>query len=100
MTAVWAATVAGFGSSPINLVAGTLDVVRGMAWCGFILHLYLRTVPGSSQPRSQAFLMMGLIAVLAVAVVTLLGRALPGGVVTIWSSRWWRGSGWRCAACC
>ncbi len=84
-TAVWAATVAAFGSSPINLIAGTLDVVRGMAWCGFILHLYLRTVPVSSQPRSQAFMMMGLIAVLVVAVVVLLGHALPGGAITIWS---------------
>ena len=85
VTAVWAATVAVFGRSPINLAASTLDVVRGMAWCGFILHLYLRTVPSSSQPRSQAFLMMGLIAVLVVAVTWVLGRALPGGAVTIWS---------------
>jgi putative PEP-CTERM system histidine kinase len=85
VTAVWAATVAAFGHSPVNLAASTLDVVRGMAWCGFILHLYLRTAQGSSQQRGQAFLMMGLIAVLVVAVTVLLGRALPGGAVTIWS---------------
>jgi putative PEP-CTERM system histidine kinase len=84
MTAVWAGAVAGFGRSPVNLLDGTLDVMRGMAWCGFILHLYLRTVPGRQQ-RGQAFLMMGLIAVLVVAVVGVLGRSLPGGAVTIWS---------------
>ena len=85
VTAVWAATVAVFGHSPVNLAASTLDVVRGGAWCGFILHLYLRTAQGSSQQRGQAFLMMGLIAVLVVAVTVLLGHALPGGAVTIWS---------------
>jgi putative PEP-CTERM system histidine kinase len=84
MTAVWAGAVAGFARSPVNLVASTLDVVRGMAWCGFILHLYLRTVRGSRQ-GGQAFLMMGLIAVLVAAVVGVLGRSLPGGPVTIWS---------------
>jgi putative PEP-CTERM system histidine kinase len=84
MTAVWAATVAVLDNSPVNLAASTLDVLRGMAWCGFILHLYLRTVPGSQQ-RGQAFLMMGLIAVLVVAVIALLSRALPGGAVSIWS---------------
>src|SRR5450759_1702732 len=82
MTAVWAGAVAGFARSPVNLVASTLDVVRGMAWCGFILHLYLRTVRGSRQ-GGQAFLMMGLIAVLVAAVVGVLGRSLPGGPVTI-----------------
>ena len=84
VTAVWAAAVAGFAREPVNLVTGTLDVVRGLAWCGFILHLYLRTVQVSPL-RRQAFLMMGLIAVLVVAVIGLLGRALPGGALTIWS---------------
>jgi putative PEP-CTERM system histidine kinase len=84
VTAVWAAAVAGFAREPVNLVTGTLDVVRGLAWCGFILHLYLRTVQVSPL-RRQTFLMMGLIAVLVVAVIGLLGRALPGGALTIWS---------------
>ncbi len=98
MTGVWAAAVAAFGSSPINLAVGTLDVVRGMAWCGFILHLYLRTVPVSSQPRSQAFMMMGLIAVLGVVVVVLLGHALPGGAITIWSVEVVARLGWPCSS--
>ena len=85
VTAVWAGAVAGFAREPVNLLTSTLDVVRGMAWCGFILHLYLRTARGSSQQRGQAFMMMGLIAVLVVAVTALLGRALPGGAITIWS---------------
>jgi putative PEP-CTERM system histidine kinase len=82
-TAAWAAAVAGLEVSPLNLLSGPLDVLRAGVWCGFILHLYLRAVRGSQQ-RSQIFLMLGLIAVLVVAVIALLSRGSPGSAAMLW----------------
>ena len=84
VTALWAASVAGFGSAPLNMLTGPLDVARAAVWCGFILHLYLRAVRGGQQ-RSQVFLMMGLVAALVVVVIAMLARASPGGGVTLWT---------------
>ena len=82
-TAVWAGAVAGMAVSQLSLPGGPLDVVRAAVWCGFILHLYLRAVRGRQQ-RSQVFLMLGLIAVLVVAVIALLSRGSPGTVALMW----------------
>ena len=82
-TALWAGTVAAIEVLPLDLVGGPLDVVRAAIWCGFVLHLYLRAVRGSQQ-RSQVFIMLGLIAVLAVAVVVVLSRGSPAAAVTLW----------------
>jgi len=82
-TALWAGAVAGMAVSPLALLSGPLDVVRAGIWCGFILHLYLRAVRGRQQ-RGQVFLMLGLIAVLVVAVIALLSRASPGGAALLW----------------
>jgi putative PEP-CTERM system histidine kinase len=84
MTALWAVAVAGVGIAPVSLLSGPLDVVRAAVWCGFILHLYLRTVPGGPQ-RGQVFMMMGLIAALVVVVIALLSGA-RGGEATLWSA--------------
>ena len=82
-TAVWAGAVAAMAVSQLSLPGGPLDVVRAAVWCGFILHLYLRAVRGRQQ-RSQVFLMLGLIAVLVVAVIALLSRGSPGTVALMW----------------
>ena len=84
ITALWAASVAGLGVGPISLLSGPLDFLHAAIWCGFILHLYLRTVPGGPQ-RGQVFLMMGLIGVLAVVVIALLGGT-RGGAATLWTA--------------
>jgi putative PEP-CTERM system histidine kinase len=85
VTALWAAAVTGVGIAPIGLLSGPLDVLRAAVWCGFTLHLYLRTVPSGPQ-RSQVFLMMGLIAALVVVVIALLGGGARGGAATLWSA--------------
>ncbi len=82
-TALWAGTVAAIKLVPLDLLGGPLDVVRAAVWCGFALHLYLRAVRGRQQ-RSQVFLMLGLIAVLAVAVIVVLSRGSPGAAATLW----------------
>lgn len=84
MTALWAASVAALGIAPVGLLSSPLDILRAAVWCGFILHLYLRTVPSGPQ-RSQVFLMMGLIAALVVVVIALLGGA-RGGMAALWSA--------------
>jgi putative PEP-CTERM system histidine kinase len=84
ITALWAASIAALGIAPVGLVSGPLDILRAAVWCGFVLHLYLSTVPSGPQ-RSQVFLMMGLIAALMVVVIALLSRSL-GGAATLWSA--------------
>jgi putative PEP-CTERM system histidine kinase len=47
--------------------AGTLELARSLAWYGFLLHIYRRAMSGRG-PLSQGFLVMGVVAALAVAV--------------------------------
>ena len=83
VTAVWAGTVAAIEVVPLDVLGGPLDVVRAGVWCGFVLHLYLRAVRGSQQ-RGPVFMMMGLIAVLAVAVIAVLSHGSPDTAATLW----------------
>jgi putative PEP-CTERM system histidine kinase len=82
-TAVWAGAVAGLEIAPFGWLSGPLDVVRAAVWCGFTLHLYLRAVRGRQQ-RGPVFLMLGLIALLAVVVVAVLSRDSTGAAATFW----------------
>ncbi|WP_428486288.1 XrtA/PEP-CTERM system histidine kinase PrsK [Rhodopila sp.] len=65
MTAGWAAAFALAWQAPIGPLAAWLEVGRSGAWCGFILHLYRRTIKASDQ-ISNAFTTMGLLALLVV----------------------------------
>jgi len=82
-TAVWAGAVAGLEVAPLGWLSGPLDVVRASVWCGFTLHLYLRAVRGREQ-RGPVFLMLGLIALLAVIVVVVLTHGSPAASATFW----------------
>ncbi|WP_264715770.1 XrtA/PEP-CTERM system histidine kinase PrsK [Limobrevibacterium gyesilva] len=84
VTAGWAAAAAMASHAPFGLIAGILDLLRPAAWCVFILHLYRRAVKSGRQ-RGQAFMMMGMVAVLVASVMLLLGRVSPGGAVSLWS---------------
>lgn len=64
-TAIWAASVAVFWESGHLGIAATLELVRTVAWYGFILHLYRQTVTAPRQ-MMQAFTTMGLLALLLV----------------------------------
>ncbi len=85
VTAIWATSMTLIARYPTGMLPGLLDLARAAAWCGFILHLYRRTVLGARQ-RNQAFLMMGLVAALVAIVTLMLASASPGASVTTWSA--------------
>jgi len=80
VTAAWAAATAATGV-PLGGVAGTLDLLRALAWYGFCLHLY-RRAPAAGQ---TLFAALGLLALLAVAATLLAGQADAGGAVSLLS---------------
>ncbi len=54
-TALWAAGSAAVPGSSFAGAAGALDLLRALAWFGFIVHLYRRYVPAAAAPaRSLA----------------------------------------------
>jgi len=65
VTAIWAAAVSVLWGTRFMGVAGWLELARIVAWYGFILHLYRRTVTAPRQ-LMQAFTTMGLLAILLV----------------------------------
>ncbi|MCC6716663.1 MAG: PEP-CTERM system histidine kinase PrsK [Acetobacteraceae bacterium] len=75
ITALWAGSVALSPQTPFTGVSGVLDLARSAGWYVFILHLYRRTVRARGQ-LSQAFAMMGFVALLVIGVILLLE---PGG---------------------
>jgi len=84
-TAAWAATVALYSSDPLSGAAGTMDLLRSVAWYVFILHLYRRTVPERGH-MVQAFAMMGFVGLLVIGVTVLVERPAPGGGISLWSA--------------
>ena len=60
ITAGWAAVVVLFADEPLGGVAGAADLLRGLCWYGFILHLYRRSVTPAGQ-AGQAFLLVGVL---------------------------------------
>ncbi len=84
VTAAWAAWAAIMGDMQLNGVAGSLDLARALCWYGFILHLYRRSVPEGGQ-AGVAFRTMGFIALLVIAVGSLLEWGGGGAPVSLWS---------------
>ena len=66
VTAGWAGAVVLFADEPLAGVAGAADLLRGLCWYGFILHLYRRSVT-SPGPAERAFLVVGLLMAVASA---------------------------------
>jgi len=61
ITAGWALTVVVAGDEPLGGPAGAADLLRALAWYGFVLHLYRRSVPVRGGMGS-AFLAVGAVA--------------------------------------
>jgi putative PEP-CTERM system histidine kinase len=59
--------------SPPWLPAGTLELGRSLAWYGFLLHVYRQTT-AERGVLSRGFLIMGIVAALAVSVALLMER--------------------------
>ena len=62
-TAGWAAVSAALPGDGFIGLPGALDLVRALAWFGFILHLYRRYVPAGDASSGRAFTLIGMIAV-------------------------------------
>jgi signal transduction histidine kinase len=75
-TGVWAGAAA--LSAPPQ-VAAALDLARLLAWYGFCLHLYRRTLDGAD----RVFTGIGVAGVLCAAAIVLVGRADLGGIVSL-----------------
>jgi putative PEP-CTERM system histidine kinase len=70
VTASWAAATAIMPGRPLGGLVGGLELFRAVAWYGFLLHLYRRSVPRTSQ-LGDAFVTMGMVAVIALSVTPL-----------------------------
>jgi len=70
-TALWAASVAWYWWEPHEGLPAWLLLVRGVAWFGFLLHLYHRAVPGE-RALSPLAATIGLLVLLSLAAVPLL----------------------------
>ena len=83
-TTAWAASIALAQDAPFGLVVGVLDLLRPVAWFGFILHLYRRTIAGSrSHGRTAA--VIGVMVILGTAVLLLRGESTANRAMTLWS---------------
>ncbi len=85
VTAAWAAAVAFYWRSPMSGLAGWLELARSVAWYGFILHLYRRSVTAHRQ-LVQAFTTMGLLALLLVGGLPLLDALASQPGTSLWSA--------------
>lgn len=83
-SACWLGAVALVLPPPLGGFGGGLDLLRSVAWYVFLLHLYRRSVPGRSQ-LTQAFMVMGMVAVLVVTATVLFGQT-NGPRSTLWSA--------------
>ena len=62
VTAGWAAVSAALPGEGFAGLPGALDLVRALAWFGFILHLYRRYVPVGEDSAGRAFALIGIAA--------------------------------------
>ncbi|MDR3538041.1 MAG: PEP-CTERM system histidine kinase PrsK [Acetobacteraceae bacterium] len=85
VTAVWAAAVVWDWPTPLTGVPGWLELARAVAWCGFILHLYRRSVQVHRQ-LTQAFVTMGLLALLLVGGLPLYDLLSHQSGLSLWSA--------------
>ena len=84
LTAAWAAAAAVQPGEGLGGVSGALDLLRALAWYGFILHMYRRSAgPGSG--GALAFMVVGLLGCAAAAWAVLDGPLAEGGRVTLLS---------------
>lgn len=85
VTALWLGAVVSPMPGPPGLIVGLLEFARSLAWYGFLLHLYHRSVAGKG-PMLQAFMVMGAVAVLVVVLSLAMERELAATPVNLFSS--------------
>ena len=84
VTAAWAASVALSPLEPFDGLPGWLELARSVAWYGFILHLYRRSVVKNRQ-LTQAFMTMGLLAIFLIGVMPVFDLLSGRPTFSMWS---------------
>ncbi len=93
-TAAWSGASAATPVPGYSGVPGALDLVRALAWFGFVLHLYRRYVPGLAaggltaagrDVAGRSFMLIGLAALPIAAVAAWLDWAPAAGQPSLWS---------------
>ncbi len=83
VTAAWAATVAAEVGGGLASLSGELELVRSLAWYGFVLALYRRAI--ASGQRQRIFVWLGGAAVVLVAFTLLRRLAAPDAFASLGS---------------
>ena len=89
VTAGWAVAAA-VGTSTVwpdpesNSISATADLIRALAWYGFVLHLYFHSGIGS-RPQRGAFVALGVAAVMLGVASVAQQHFAPPVAVTLWS---------------
>ncbi len=76
VSAVWAAGVA---SNDAGRTAGVLDLARPVAWYGFVLHLYFRSIPNGSR-LGRLLSALGLLTIFIALADLAIGNDGPGAL--------------------
>lgn len=84
VTALWAAAIAVSGV-PSHGIAAVLELARSIAWYGFILHLYRRAVTDRPH-RVQAFITLGLLALLVLGALPLADALTNAPASALWTA--------------
>ena len=85
-TAGWAAvSAAALPGGGLTGLPGALDLVRALAWFGFILHLYRRYVPAGEDSAGRAFTLIGVAAVPLAVAAGWMDWAPGAGQGSLWS---------------
>jgi putative PEP-CTERM system histidine kinase len=84
-TAGWAAASAALPGNGLSGLPGALDLVRALAWFGFILHLYRRYVPAGQDLAGRWFALIGLAAMPLAAAAGWMDWDQTAGQGSLWS---------------
>ncbi len=83
VTALWGAAIAGIEGPRTALLAAAFDVLRPAAWCGFLYHLYRRSVGGQTR-RGRMIGLAGLAGTVALLAGLVEAAHLPGEFGQLW----------------
>ena len=85
VTAAWAGLSAGAAGNGFNGVAGALDLLRALAWFGFMLHLYRRYVTPAAGTGGIGFAVAWAVAAPLAGLASWLDWLPDDGHATLWS---------------
>lgn len=85
VTAAWSGLSADVTGDGFSGLAGALDLLRALAWFGFVLHLYRRYVTPAAGTGGEGFIAAWAVAVPLAALAAWLDWVPDGGSGSLWS---------------